>query len=200
MIINRQSAAAKAVASVIALGFVAQAGLAGAQPSDYDRQDDGPPAGQYAPPPDGGEAPNGYDPQSQQSDRAYADAYSRWEERYCVQQRQNDAAAGAVVGGVIGALVGSGVAGRGNHTGGAIVGGAVGATAGAAIGANSGNQSSCPPGYVVTGDAPAFYYQGYAPVYGPAWYNPWIFVGGRWTYRPYRSWYYGHPAYWRRHR
>ena len=194
---NRTSSrTAKAVvASVLALGLVAQAGMAAAQPSDYDRQDEGPPSGQYAPPPDDANA--NYDTQAQERDRAYADAYSRWESRYCVRQRENNAAAGAVVGGVLGALVGSGIAGRGHHTGGAIVGGAVGATAGAAIGSNSGSQSSCPQGYVVTGDAPAFYYEGYTPVYGPAWYNPWIFVGGRWTYRPYRSWYYSHPNAWR---
>jgi len=188
--------AAKAViASALALGLVAQAGIASAQPADYAQQDPGPPQGEYAPPP--GSDYSNYDPQTQQQDQAYANAYADWAARNCVQQRQNNAAAGAVVGGVLGALVGSGIAGRGNHTGGAIVGGAVGATAGAAIGSSSGNQSSCPPGYVVTGGAPGFYYGGYAPVYGPSWYNPWIFVGGRWTYRPYRSWYYGHPNYWR---
>ena len=197
---NRTSghAAQAVVASILALGLAAQAQMACAQPSDYDRQDEGPPSGQYAPPPDDVDANAAYDAQAQQRDQAYADSYSRWAERYCVRQRENNAASGAVVGGVLGALLGSGIAGRGNHTGGAIVGGAVGATAGAAIGANSGDQSSCPQGYVVTNDAPAFYYQGYAPVYGPSWYNPWIFVGGRWTYRPYRSWYYSHPNYWRR--
>ena len=197
--INRTSShpARAVMASVLALGLAAQAQMACAQ-SDYDQRDDGPPSGQYAPPPDDAYANSTYDDRAQQRDQAYADSYSRWADRYCVQQRQNDAAAGAVVGGVLGALLGSGIAGRGNHTGGAIVGGAVGATAGAAIGANSGSQSSCPQGYVVTNDAPAFYYQGYTPVYGPSWYNPWIFVGGRWTYRPYRAWYYNHPSYWRR--
>lgn len=191
-------AAKAAIASVLALAFVAQAGVAAAQ--DYDRGpppgDYGPPQGEYAPPPEGADQ-SAYDSRTRRQDQAYADAYAEWAARNCVQQRQNNAAAGAVVGGVLGALVGSGIAGRGNHTGGAIVGGALGATAGAAIGSSSGNQSSCPPGYVVTGGAPAFYYGGYAPVYGPSWYNPWIFVGGRWTYRPYRAWYYNHPNYWR---
>lgn len=200
--LTSRHAAKAAMASVLTLTLVAQAGIAAAQ--DYGpgggpppSGDYGPPQGEYAPPPDGAGPDSNYDPRIQQQDQAYGDAYANWAARYCVQQRQNNAAAGAVVGGVLGALVGSGIAGRGNHTGGAIVGGAVGATAGAAIGSNSGDQSSCPPGYVVTGGAPAFYYQGYAPVYGPAWYNPWIFVGGRWSYRPYRSWYYGHPNYWR---
>ena len=200
--INRTSnhPARAIVASVLAFGLAAQAQMACAQ--DYDQGgpspsgDYGPPQGQYAPPPDGADA--SYDAQAQQRDQAYGDAYSRWEARNCVQERQNNAAAGAVVGGVLGALLGSGIAGRGNHTGGAIVGGAVGATAGAAIGSNSGNQSSCPQGYVLSEGAPAFYYQGYTPAYGPSWYNPWISVGGRWTYRPYRSWYYSHPSYWRR--
>ncbi len=200
MNIVKSGRTAKAViASALALGLVAEAGIASAQPYGYD-QDPGPPQGQYAPPP--GEAPD-YSDQYRQQDQAYANAYSDWAARNCVQQRENNAAAGAVVGGVLGALVGSGIAGRGNHTGGAIVGGAVGATAGAAIGSSSGAQGSCPPDSVVVSGAPAFYYGGYAPVYGPSWYNPWIFVGGRWTYRPYRTWYYGHPNYWgpgRRHR
>lgn len=193
MIASTKGAAGKLVASVMALGLVAQAGAAAAQ--DYDRGYDGPPQGQYAPPPD--ETYQNYDSRAQGQDQGYSDAYNRWAGRYCVDQRNNNAAAGAVIGGVLGALVGSGVAGRGNHTGGAIVGGALGATAGAAIGSSS-SSSSCPPGYVTSPGAPTFYYQGYAPsYYGPAWYNPWIFVGGRWTYRPYRYWYYNHPNYWR---
>ena len=47
--------------------------------------------------------------------------------------------------------------------------------------------------------APAFVYGG--PAYGvyaaPAWYNPWLWYGGRWVYRPYPSWYWSHRAYWR---
>ena len=48
--------------------------------------------------------------------------------------------------------------------------------------------------------APAFIYTGpyYDPalVYAPAWYNPWVWSGGRWVYYPYRYWYWYHPAYW----
>jgi hypothetical protein len=62
---------------------------------------------------------------------------------------------------------------------------------GAGVGSTSRNQTSpgCPPGYVAVGDAPAFAYSGYGAtpyVYAaPAWYRPWTFYGGRWTYRPY---------------
>ncbi len=211
MISKRSGPVAKAAASLLALGLVAQAGAAAAQPSDYYQQDGGPPSGRYAPPPEQYGPPPGqyapppddyagsdYDAGARQSDQGYADAYSQWASRYCVDRR-NNAAAGAVIGGVLGAIVGSGVAGRGSHTGGAIVGGALGATAGAAIGSSSDSRSACPPGYDVGPGAPEFYYQGYAPTvaYGPAWYNPWIFVGGRWSYRPYRSWYYDNRSYWR---
>ena len=196
MTASKIGVAHKVTASILALGLVAQAGAAAAQSSDDYRGDVGPPQGQYAPPPD--QTYQNYDSKTQAQDQAYSDAYNRWAGRYCVDQRNNNTAAGAVIGGVLGALVGSGVAGRGNHTGGAIVGGALGATAGAAIGSSS-SSSSCPPGYVSSPGAPAFYYEGYGPAvaYGPSWYNPWVFVGGRWTYRPYRYWYYNHPAYWR---
>ena len=66
---------------------------------------------------------------------------------------------------------------------------------------SSGGETSpgCPPGYVVRGDAPGFYYNG--PIYyaAPDWYHPWAFYGGRWVYRPYpyHTWYYNH--YWRGH-
>ena len=161
-----------------------------------------PPAGQYAPPPSGSEgAGSAYDDRAQQYDRDYADRYSRWAAQYCVDQRNTNTAAGAVIGGVLGAVLGSNVAGRGDHAGGAIVGGALGATAGAAIGARSTTSPSCPPGYVVRADAPAFVYgPGPYPVdviYGPAWYQPWVWVDGRWVYRPYRYWYWTHNAYWR---
>ena len=49
--------------------------------------------------------------------------------------------------------------------------------------------------------ARAFVYGG--PVYGPSvyayptWYNPWVFSGGRYVYRPYRSWYAQNRRYWR---
>lgn len=115
--------------------------------------------------------------------------------------QRNNTAAGAVIGGVLGAVLGSNVAGHGARTGGAIVGGALGATAGAAIGANANPNATCPPGYIVRAGAPAFYYDGpvYDPgvIYGPSWYQPWVWIDNHWVYRPYRYWYWSHPAYWR---
>jgi hypothetical protein len=156
----------------------------------------GPPQGQYAPPP--GSA-GSYDSQQQQYDQDYAARYSAWAARYCIDRRNNNVAAGSIIGGVLGSIIGSGIAGRGNHFAGAVVGGAVGATAGGAIGASSSSTYGCPPGYVVAAGAPAFAYGGPVAV-GPGWYNPWVWYGGQWTYRPYRSWYYRHPGYWRGHR
>ncbi|HEY5289712.1 MAG TPA: hypothetical protein VIJ59_06725 [Caulobacteraceae bacterium] len=174
-------------------------------PQGYDQggpppgDDSGPPQGQYAPPPPG--ANGAYDSRSQQYDQDYARRYSSWAAQYCVDRRNNNTAAGAIIGGVLGSIIGSGVAGRGEHFGGAVVGGAVGATAGAAIGSSSSNTYGCPNGYVVAAGAPAFYYGGPGPaVYAPSWYNPWVWAGGQWGYHPYRSWYYRHPGYWRGHR
>jgi hypothetical protein len=108
---------------------------------------------------------------------------------------------GAAIGGVLGAVLGSSVAGRGAHVGGANAGGALGATAGAAIGANSTPGPACPPGYVVAAGAPPFFYADpsypVGVVYGPAWYQPWVWVDGRWVFRPYRYWYWDHRPYWR---
>ena len=188
---------------VVALVLVAVATTAFAQsPSDPDKAVSiAPPFGQYAPPPLGAEAQGmTYDDRAQRYDRDYADQYSRWAAQYCVDRRDNRTAAGAAIGGVLGAVLGSGIAGRGGHVGGAVVGGVLGATAGAAIGANT--DTACPPGYVVLAGAPAFHYYGpvfYAPqvTYGPAWYKPWVWVDGRWVYRPYRYWYWHHRAHWR---
>jgi outer membrane lipoprotein SlyB len=163
--------------------------------------DEAPPQGQYAPPPPGAEN-NGsaYDDQTQQYDRDYAQRYSAWAAQNCVDQRNNNTAAGAIIGGVLGSVLGSGIAGRGSHFAGAVVGGAVGATAGAAIGSSSSSTAGCPPGYVIAAGAPAFYYGGpVGPVvYAPGWYNPWFWSGGQWVYRPYRYWYWHHPGAWRR--
>jgi len=126
-----------------------------------------PPSGQYAPPPPGVNG-GSYDPQAQQYDQDYAQHYSAWAAQYCVDRRNNNTAAGA--------------------------------TAGAAIGSSSTDTTGCPPGYVVAPGAPAFAYAGpYGGpgFYAPAWYNPWVWDGGHWGYRPYRSWYVGHPGYWR---
>src|ERR1700761_269228 len=189
------SVSLKALAAGLALSIGLQS-VAIAQPAPSV-----PPGGQYAPPPAGSESSGSiYDRSAQDADRAYADQYSRWAAQYCVDKRDNSAA-GAAIGGVLGAIAGSGLAGHGARLGGAVVGGALGATAGAALGANTEHGPSCPPGYVIAAGAPAFVYAGppVAPavVYGPDWYQPWVFVDGRWVYRPYRYWYWDHSAYWR---
>ena len=118
-----------------------------------------------------------------------------------MRHQQGNAVAGAIIGGALGAVVGSNVAGRGNRTEGAVIGGALGATAGASIGANSGSGVGCPPGYVMRAGAVPFAYAG--PVYGtsvyyaPSWYRPWVWVGGRYVYRPYRSYYWKNKRYWK---
>lgn len=159
-----------------------------------------PPEGQYAPPPPGANG-GAYDSRYQQYDRDYAGRYSAWAAQNCVDRRNNNTAAGAIIGGVLGAVIGSSVAGHHERGEGAVVGGVLGAGAGAAIGSSSSDTRGCPPGYVIRSGAPAFYYggPGYgAAYYGPSWYNPWIWSGGQWVYHPYREWYYRHPAYWRR--
>ena len=160
-----------------------------------------PPQGQYAPPPPDARNGGAYDDQTQSYDRDYAARYSNWAAQNCVDRRNNNTTAGAIIGGVLGAVIGGNVAGRGEHFGGAVVGGALGATAGAAIGSSSTDTRGCPPGYFVRAGAPGFYYDGpyVAPavVVAPGWYNPWAWVGGRYVYRPYRYWYWNHPGYWR---
>jgi hypothetical protein len=165
--------------------------------------DQGPPPppgynGDQPPPPPPGYDPNEAPPQQGDEDQQYARQAESWAQTYCVKSHGN-VAAGAVAGGIIGALIGSGVAGRGHRGGGAAVGAVVGAGAGAAVAANSGGETSpgCPPGYVVRGDAPAFYYDGPIDYAAPDWYRPWFFDDGRWIYRPYpyHVWYYNH--YWR---
>jgi len=174
----------------------------GQPPAGYDQgyqqgYDQGPPQGQYAPPPPG--AGSSYDPRYQQYDRDYAGRYSTWAAENCIDRRNNNTAAGAIIGGVLGALVGSAAGGRHDRGGGAVVGGVLGAGAGAAIGSSSTDTRGCPPGYYVRAGAPAFYYGGPA-LYAPGWYNPWVWGGGHWVYHPYREWYYGHRTYWRHRR
>jgi hypothetical protein len=192
------SASLKTLAAGLALSVGLQTAAA-AQPTP--QTPTAPPSGQYAPPPAGAEATGSiYDRAAQDADRAYADQYSRWAAQYCVDKR-NNAAAGAAIGGVLGAIAGSGLAGHGERVGGAVVGGALGATAGAALGASATPGAACPPGYVIAAGAPVFAYAGPAVtpavVYGPDWYQPWVWVDGRWVYRPYRYWYWDHSAYWR---
>ncbi|MEO8925743.1 MAG: hypothetical protein ABI306_01150 [Caulobacteraceae bacterium] len=223
---NLTRAAGACLAAISAAAMLADASLAAAQPAQgygnsgqydnsgppppgqydnsggYNNADQsGPPQGQYAPPPPGyGNGNAQYDDRSQQTDRDYAQRYQQWSAQNCIDRRNNNTAAGAIIGGVLGAVVGAGVAGRGNAGAGALLGGALGAGTGAAIGSSSSSTAGCPPGYYVRAGAPAFVYGGgYGPgvVYAPAWYRPWVWSGGRWNYTPYRSWYWNHRTYWR---
>lgn len=160
-----------------------------------------PPAGQNAPPPPGygADGTATYDQHQQQADEEYAREYEAWAQRYCVNQQANKTAAGAIIGGVLGAGIGAAVSH--NPATGAAIGGAIGAGTGAVAGASQPNYG-CPPGYVVAAGAPAFAYSG--PYWGsavwwaPAWYHPWVWVGGHWYFYPYRWWYWWHGrAWWR---
>jgi hypothetical protein len=170
-------------------------------PAGYNPQ--GGPDQSLAPPP-------GYTAQDAQQDAAqraydaqYAAAAQGWFQANCIRQEQNRTAAGAIVGGILGAVIGSSVAGRHDRGAGAVVGGALGAVAGGAVANSSG--PGCPSGYVLRSGAPAFYYGpppgGVAVVYdAPTWYNPWVFYGGSWVYRPYPYHRYWHEHYPRRYR
>lgn len=176
------------------------------EPQGYDASQDydAPPQGYdgtQPPPPPPGYQQDQADVAQQVQDQRYETYAEDWSERNCVRARSN-ATAGAVIGGVFGALLGSSVAGRHDRGAGAFVGGVVGAAGGAAIGDSSRNDTSpgCPPGYVVRGGAPAFYYEGYGDSYAyaaPGWYRPWYFYEGRWSYRPYpyHAWYSRHYGY-----
>ena len=63
----------------------------------------------------------------------------------CVQQNQNNRAAGTIVGAIGGALLGGAIGGRHNAGAGAVVGGVTGAVAGNAIAGS--NNHPCPSGY-----------------------------------------------------
>ncbi|NIJ06795.1 hypothetical protein FHS31_000377 [Sphingomonas vulcanisoli] len=182
-------------------------GQQGYPPQGYAQQPDNyqappPPPGydgsQPPPPPPGYQPDPSYAPNPDQ-DRHYEAYAEDWAQRYCVKSGGN-AGAGAVIGGLFGALLGSSVAGRHDRGGGAVIGGIAGAAGGAAIGSTDGRATSpgCPPGYVTRGGAPAFYYD-QGPYYyaAPEWYRPWIFIDGRWNYRPYpyHNYYYRHYGY-----
>ena len=176
----------------------------GPPPGQYDSSDRdsryAPPEGQYAPPPPGAERSGSvYDDRAQQYDYDYGRRYSDWAMRNCEQRRQDNAAAGAIIGGVLGAVIGGGMSGRHDHGAGVVMGGALGAATGALIGSSSNAPGGCPPGYVLRSGAGGFAYEGPASAvfWAPAWYNPWVWNGGVWVYRPYRSWYFSHGAYWR---
>src|ERR1019366_3496936 len=63
----------------------------------------------------------------------------------CVQQNQDNRAAGTVVGAIGGALIGGAIGGRHNAGAGAVIGGVTGAVAGNAIA--GANNHPCPSGY-----------------------------------------------------
>ena len=113
----------------------------------------------------------------------------------CVKSGGN-VAGGALIGGALGALAGSALAGRHSRGTGALAGAAGGAVLGGAAAASSSGATSpgCPPGYVLRAGAPAFYYGADYAYAAPAGYNPWLFSGGRWVYRPYpyHRWYARH--------
>lgn len=161
-------------------------GYGGPPPSGGNGYDQPPPNGNYPPPSGGG--PN-YDQQAYYADQQYAAQYQAWAARACVQQHNNNVAAGAIIGGGLGAILGGAI---GGHAGGAILGGALGATTGAAVGANAGTAGNCPPGYIMGSGAPPFV----GPVvYAPGWYNPWVWEGGRYVYIPYRTYYWRHHGW-----
>jgi hypothetical protein len=155
----------------------------------YDAQ----PSDQGGPPP-----PPGYDggppsAQQRQQDEQYANYAEAWARDNCVKSGGN-VAAGAIFGGTFGAILG-GIAGGPR---GVAVGAGLGGLGGAAVAASEQGATSpgCPPGYVVRRDAPPFQYA-VGPdyyYYAPADYDPWIWYGGAWVYRPYpyHAWYYRH--------
>jgi hypothetical protein len=193
---RRQIRTTAGALGMVAMLTVGESGAAQTPPTT------GPDQGRYNVPPPAGyqpsDGPNEVSPQAREEDQHYSYAAERWAADNCVAERANNTAAGAVIGGVLGALVGSGVSGRYDRAGGAIAGGAVGAIAGGAIGNSAANNPSCPPGYIVRAGAPVFYP---GPIYGgavyaaPPFYDPWVWYGGHWIYRPYpyhRYWYRTH--------
>jgi hypothetical protein len=183
------------IAALTASALVLGAGMASAQPG-YGDNGPPPPPGEYGPPPGG----SAYADQQAQADAAYAQQYQAWAAQYCVNRQRNNVAAGSIIGGALGAITGAAISG--GRAGGTIVGGLLGAGTGAAVASSDGPGGGCPPGYIVRAGAPGFYYGGPA-IYAPVGYNPWVFVGGRYTYVPYREWYWRHHGWrgrdWRQH-
>ena len=170
----------------------------GPRPSDYADQ---PPPGYSdgaTPPPPPGYSGYGQDPAQQAQDQRYAYYAEQWARDNCVRS-QGDVAGGAFIGGLFGALIGAGVSG--GRGGGALAGAAIGGTTGAVIASSAGGDTTspgCPRGYVVRDGAPDFYYASGPYAYAaPGWYNPWVWWGGAWVFRPYpyHAWYYHN--YWR---
>ena len=207
----RPSLLTKAVALSLAAATLTAGSLAAAQdpnapppPPPAADPNAPPPAsadGRYnvQPPPGYQPGPDDRSPQARDQDDRYSYDAERWAANNCMAQRANNTASGAIIGGLRGAIVGAGLGGRYDRGGAALAGGAFGAVAGGAIGGSQANNPNCPPGYVLRPGAAAFYP---APVYGdvvyaaPGWYDPWMWYGGHWIYRPYpyhRYWYRTHP-------
>jgi hypothetical protein len=170
----------------------------GPPPSDYANR---PPPGYNGaspPPPPPGYNGQAQDAAQQAQDQRYAQYAERWAQENCVRAH-GDVGAGAFLGGVFGALIGAGASG--GRPGAVVAGAAIGGVSGAAIANSAGGDATspgCPRGYVIRGGAPNFYYAG-GPYYyaAPGWYNPWVWGGGAWVFRPYpyHAWYYHN--YWR---
>jgi hypothetical protein len=199
-----------AIALALAATALGASGPTLAQPASPSPGPDQPPPpgagqdqGQYnVPPPPGyqpGDAQQEASPQAREQDQRFSYEAERWAARNCVAQHANNTVAGTVIGGVLGAIIGGGLAGRYDRGAGIVAGGALGAVAGGAIGSASANSNpNCPPGYGLASGAAPFYP---GPVYGeevyvaPGWYDPWIWYGGHWIYRPYpyhHYWYRSH--------
>ena len=78
------------------------------------------------------------------------------------------------------------------------LGAGAGAVAGSAIARTA--SPDCPPGFVVKAAPEPFYPP---PVYphvyvAPPWYDPWVWYGGHWIYRPYPYHRYWYKRHWRR--
>ena len=177
----------------------------GAPPPNYQQPPPGyqqpPPGYQYdqQPPPgyQGGDQavapPPGYSARDAQEDasaqaeaqnRAYAAYAQQWATANCIRRQEDNAAAGTIIGGVLGAVIGSNIAGGRSRGAGAVVGGALGAVAGNALARDS-NGGQCPQGYVLRPGAVLFAPPPTVVYAAPDWYNPWVFYGGTWVYRPY---------------
>lgn len=135
-------------------------------------------------------------PEARAQDDQYSYAAEQWAAQNCIARRADNTAAGAVIGGLLGAVAGGSLAGRHDTGAGIVAGGLVGAVAGGAVG--NAASPTCPPGYAMRAGAAPFVP---GPVYGPVvyaapdWYDPWVWYGGHWIYRPYpyhRFWFRTH--------
>jgi hypothetical protein len=156
-----------------------------AAPANYDGSQLPPPPVDYIPP---------ANPEEQRlSDTQYAQSAQDWAAQNCIKSKPK-VGNGALIGGILGAIIGSGLGGRHDHGTGMAVGALVGAAGGAAVASASGGDTSpgCPPGYSVRPQAVTYTYSPDYYYAAPGWYQPWVYVDGYWSYRPYpyHDWYY----------